>query len=268
MAAISNPAQWITPQVQLNRLNAPVIAEVSPLLLPPLANLVSQYSEDHPWHTALSRMQQALPERRILPERISPLPNHMVHILNSKSAVNEGQQVKDDHIFPLIPQELGTIRQMLQLFEECGDKIYGVGQHPLKMVYFWPLALAEHGDTAPPPTHFALITKDVLPGTRMKPYNDQVARVNALSQKAFGQNEVPTLRDMIAAIFLHYIATREMLFQAGNKQNNHVHTLTRVLEQTAGIRLAAGGFASAGLYVLDSFDEDTVSIGVAGQVNV
>ncbi len=269
MAAIANPVsgtnqvQLITPQDQLRQLNAPVIAEISPLLLPPLANLVSQYSEETShWYTALSLMQKAFPERRILPERISPLPDQMVHILHSKSAVNEDQQVKDDQMLPLIPEELGNIRQMLRLFEEYGDKTYGRGEHPLKMRYFWPQALVEHGDTAPPPTHFALITKDVMPGTRNKTFNDQVDKVAALSKKAFAQYEVPTLRDMIAAIFLHYIATGEMLFPSGNEQNNHVYICTRVLERTAGYHLMAGGFAPSGLSVDFSYFDD-VNMGVA-----
>lgn len=275
MAAIANPvpepypANWVTPEEQLKWLQAKppvetvvekaVNAEVSTHIIPPLANIVSEYSKESPhwWYTALKRLQEAFPEQRILPERISPLPNNIHIILNGKSAVNEGQQVRDDHILPLIPQELGTIREMRSLFEAYGDKTYGKGKHPLKVSNYYD-GLYEfnsyYADRQAPPTHFALITKTILPGTRNKSAKKQTDKVDALREKALVQYEEPTLRDMIAAIFLYYIATGEMLFPRKKDNNSDDIIYTRCLKLEGRKYVLVGNFDFKGLTVWDYDD--------------
>ena len=124
-------------------------------------------------------------------------------------------------------------------------------------------ARQEHADVPFPDTHWMLITNDLLPGSRNKTWDEQVALVRALSQKAFVNYEIPTLQQSFAGITTDMVATGERRYQAGDDQNGNVYTFTRVQETTQGRHLVVGGFASSGLVVSNFFKFDDRRIGVA-----
>jgi hypothetical protein len=266
--------QWITPKQQLDRLHTPLVVRAGRLanavvkkrngekglgrtvgayerLIPDLAKIVADYGGDDSdpkltnWHTALSRPNA-------LPARIPPLPRHIHQILDSKCPIHKGKKVGETHFLMLIPQELGTLNQFAATLANYRQDSFR---------YFWDLAQREHGDTPPERSHWVLITKDVVEGTRNEPYSEQKTKVEALGRGILGY-QVPTVQDFCKAVLLYKVGTGESLYQTGNEQNRNTYTYTRVQETTGGYHLVVGGFAPGGLDVICALDLGF--IGVAG----
>jgi hypothetical protein len=107
-----------------------------------------------------------------------------------------------------------------------------------------------------------LPTQGVLPESRNKPPGEQDELISVLSQKAFVNYETPSVNNFPRALFLHKVATGESLYTAGNAQNGHLYTYTRLQESTQNWRLVVGGFAPAGLgvYYDSYFGSDYVGV--------
>jgi len=254
------PANWISPKEQLERLPS-IAKEVSIIheLIPDLANIIAEYTGDScayysNWYTALNRLGVRL-------EKIPPLPNHIRHILEGKCPIYSDQKkpdgtdykIKDTHVLYLIPKELGTLNHFeSEILKPYGEAKYG-NPNPLRFRYFWNTHRAEYGDVSFKETHWVLMSKDVLPGSRNKSWEVQAALVDALVKKAFVNYEAPSLQDAFAVMMLHKVATEESLYQEGNEQNGNRWTYTRVQETANGHHLIVGGFAPSGVVVYDEY---------------
>lgn len=98
-----------------------------------------------------------------------------------------------------------------------------------------------------------LMTKDVIPGSQRKSYDDQ----REFLRRKGEEFEVPHLLDAATAILMHYVATGIRLYP------NEPSTWTRCQERVRSWQVVCGGFASAGLS-LDTLDYvDSRSVGVA-----
>jgi hypothetical protein len=256
-------AHWITPEEQLKRLPSTIAIaeEVSRVssLIPALAKIVAEYTWDDEaltnWYAALKRLDT-------LPKKIPPLPLDIHQIMYSKCPIYGDQKkedgtpylVKDTHFLSLVPRAFGSINHLEgEILKPYGEKNYPKGQNPLQFQYFWNVVRAEHGNTPFRETHWVLMTKDVLPGSRNRNWAQQVAQVAALSRKAFVNYEIPTLQESFSAITTDMVATGERRYQAGDGQNGNVHTLTRVNEITNAFHLVVGGSAPSGVYVNYSY---------------
>lgn len=258
-AGAGDQAKWITPEQQLEKWIKPnelVIAELAgtrqrpgPLPVWEVAFIVAEYAADNlspnltNWHIALERLT-------ILPDKIPPLP------------LDIHDEVSDIKVLYLIPP--GSLNELEACVSAYGQEHlaeYG-GKNPLRFRYFWPVAREEYGETRFDEWQWILISKGLLVGSRNQPYAKQAQMVVKLSERAFVHYEVPSLKAAVALAFLHKVATGESVLQAGDTQNQHRYTYTRVRETTRGYRLAVGGFASDGLRVTGTYFDDHF-IGVA-----
>ena len=205
------------------------------------------------WYTALQYLGYN--------EQVPALPHHMPMILNGKCPI-QGQnlnpdgtayKVSDTHVLYYIPPwSLNELEARIKAYGESalndlGQKLYP-HENPLQFRYFWDCARQQHGEVRSK-GEWVFISKGVLEGSRNQPYQKQVEMIQELSQKSFVNYEVPSLRAVVAAAFLHKVATRESLYQAGNKQNQDIDTYTRVQEALGNWGLNVGAFASDGFYV-------------------
>jgi hypothetical protein len=88
------------------------------------------------------------------------------------------------------------------------------------------------------------MTRDVLEGSRGKPYAQQKQLVATNAQKAKPPYEVPRILDATVAIFMEHVATGTHLY------SKSPWTFTKCQEKyNADWQLAVGGFAPAGLGV-------------------
>jgi len=183
-------------------------------------------------------------------DEVPPLPDDILEILNSPCPWTAEKKVKETHILALIPKDL-TLNSIGELVKEPkkGQKIK---YHPL-----YDLIEEEYGNTAETESYWALMTKDVLNGSRCKTRSKQLA----LAKEKDGY-KAPNLRQAIFINFMLFVSKEISLF--GWKK------FTCCREKPEGKRLLAvggfrsGGFRYSGLVVVENDDYGSNrSIGVA-----
>jgi len=257
-------AHWITPAEQLRRLHNPMVEELSRVtpLISDLANMVAEYVGGGKsltnWHTSLVCLNA-------LPSKIPPLPTDIGEILESKCPIYSNDEeeksddaplkVKDTHFLALIPEEFVSLNHLGgKILEPYGKKKYVAGYNPLKFSYFDAKGQQTYGDVKFSPTHWVLMTRNLLPRSQSKSGVPLVQLVSDLSKKAFVNYEVPTLQETFAAITTHMVASGERLY--GTKPNN----FTYVQEKTDGFPLAIGGFCSVGVMIDSNYKSGNVGL--------
>ncbi|HSX38644.1 MAG TPA: hypothetical protein VLE95_07435, partial [Chlamydiales bacterium] len=226
--AIDPKAHWITPEEQLDRLHLPTARTVS-ALSPPIsavAKMIAQYTGDDPvmhWYTAHSLLGMVSKE-------IPPLPKEINEIMDSKCPIYGDQtqadgsylKVKDTHFLALVPKEFGTLNQLQRdILKPYAEREYSDKENPLRF-RFTRAAHQAHADAAFPDTHWVLMTKDVLPESRNKSWEEQAALVRELSKESLANYQIPTLQQASVAITADMVATGERLYQQGNDQNGNI----------------------------------------------
>ncbi len=176
-----------------------------------------------------------------------PLPPGMLDTLNQDCPIIPGKKVGETHTLVLIPS---TVNGQPLTENSLGALVKSKGHFSdteAGYEYMCSDVAAQHGDTRKGPSHWALMTKDVLPGSRSKRYAEQQAMVATLARTSRSSYEVPGVLDATACIFMNYLASPqdERLFLFGRNP----WTFTRCQEQVQGHPLVVGGFAPAGLKV-------------------
>lgn len=268
---LSDRQNWITPEEQLERLSASVLkaAFSKTSIIFDIRKIVASYLVDQldpsltNWHTALRRL-------KALPKKHPPLPWNIHQILDSKCPVYGDQlkpdrthyKIKDTHILYLIPGEFATLHHLEEnILKPYGAKTCPKGDtHPFQFASF---VHKEHGDAPFLDTHWVLMTKDILPGSREKTWKDQVAIITTLKKKAFTAYDPPTLQESYAAILLHKVATGQSLFVS----DRYVYTCTRVQEMVfikdVRYHLSLGGFSYSGIMLNTCFTPTCPLVGIA-----
>jgi hypothetical protein len=73
--------------------------------------------------------------------------------------------------------------------------------------------------------------------------------IQELSERASVTYQAPSLKQAFATMFLHFVATQEMLYLTADAVSNRCYTSTRVQEITDGYHFTVGGFGSSGVEV-------------------
>jgi hypothetical protein len=109
--------------------------------------------------------------------------------------------------------------------------------------FIWPSIVQDLGDKSINKSHWVLMTKDILPGSRNKSYGEQQKIVAGLAEKALISYDVPETLESATCILSQYLGSNIRLF------SDNPQTYTRCKEEVQGDRTAVGGFALAGLGV-------------------
>jgi hypothetical protein len=183
-------------------------------------------------------------------KNVPRLPPDIAEILSSDCPFWLGKKVHETHLLILVPQ---TINGQPLTLETLGALV----KKPLTgpATKYSTFDLGEYADPAAPPSHWVLMTRDVIEGSRSKSYLDQQT---LLSQKGHGVYVVPTILAAIVCIFMEYARSGTRLY------SDSPWTYTRCQEKhNANWQLGVGGFAPGGLYVYGHGGGDE-SLGVAG----
>ena len=138
---------------------------------------------------------------------VSPLPEDIIHTLNSPCPWVEGKKVFETHMLVLIPATVNGNPLTINSIEEL-VKSPKMG-HPIQYQseYIGEDLWDEHGDTAIDKPYWALMTRDLLEGSKEKPREELLAL--AASQTGY---QAPTLREAIFSIFMRYVSKEERFF--------------------------------------------------------
>jgi hypothetical protein len=168
-----------------------------------------------------------------------PLPSDIEQILNAPCPFWPGKKVRETHLLTLIPQ---TVNGQPLTLKSLGELVKAPKQgHSTQYRY---LNHGQYTDPSAPAAHWALLTRDVIPGSHSKPYADQEALVFSHAQKTRLPYQVPTIVDAAVSIFMEHVHSGVFLYGESPR------TYTRCQEKyDANWQLVVGGFAPAGLNV-------------------
>lgn len=129
--------------------------------------------------------------------------------------------------------------------------------------HIWSAIVAEHGDRTIDKSHWVLMTKDVLPGSRNKTYNEQQKIVAELAAKSLSllDYEVPGMLVAATCTFAIYFDSNIRLFS--KKPNSYFKTYTSCKEEIQGMQTFAGNFNEDGLVVYHFHNKVSENLGVA-----
>jgi hypothetical protein len=164
------------------------------------------------------------------------LPPDIAEILSSDCPFWPSKEVHETHLLVLVPQTVNGQPLNLKTLGELVKK-------PLKglATQLRSFILGKYTDPTAPSSHWVLLTRDVIEGSRNKSYPDQQT---LLSQKGQGVYAVPTILDATVCIFMEYVRSGTRLY------SDSPWTYTRCQEKhNAKWQLGVGGFASGGLHV-------------------
>lgn len=200
--------------------------------------------------SSISAAEWATPQ--LLLDKLPPYPKAMQDFLDGLDPFDPTKNAKDTHfVVPLIKsftidgvEQPRTLKNLDALDKQTG----GVGCR-----YIWGRILDPAVDQ---PTEvkfeWAVMTKDVVPGSRNQSYPTQKGLVEA---KGY---EVPGFLDAVTCILWEHRRSRNRLF------NTEPCTYTRCKEAIEGWQLVVGGFAPGGLHVNSDYGCAHEHVGVAG----
>jgi hypothetical protein len=188
-------------------------------------------------------------------ENIPPLPANIEEILNSPCPFWLEQKVRETHFLCLIPKTVNgkalTLNNLQKLVKSPKQGT------PTKYRDFTSDVRKEHGSTPVDQSHWVLMTKDVIPGSLNKKYDEQKALVDKEPNY-----QLPPVLEAATVIFMHTYKTGGYIY-TDNKLGPQ-YTYTRCLEKVEGGKWAvvAGCLSAAGLSVVrDRFASSFSGVG-------
>jgi hypothetical protein len=168
-------------------------------------------------------------------KNVPRLPPDIAEILSSPCPFWPSKKVHETHLLVLVPETVDGQPLTLKTLVELVKKVL---QEP--STQYSNFHLGEYTDPDALPSHWVLLTRDVIEGSHSKSYPDQQT---LLSQKCHGVYVVPTILDATVCIFMEYVRSGTRLYS-----DSPSYIFTRCQEKyNANWQLVVGGFASGDL---------------------
>jgi hypothetical protein len=195
------------------------------------------------------------------------LPSNVDEILESPCPFWPEQAVKDTHLLVLIPSTVSGKAFTLDLLGELIQSPRRGSQRTRYFLYDDEVQRLS-GDVYSSSSYWILLTRDVLPGSRSRPYTAQQALVTAqTSHIDNAPYEIPHVLEVATAVLSYYVRSGHRLYEGVEIGNGLPSTSTRCAELLADSAghpslVTVGRFCSRGLVFLSGFDDD-VEFGVS-----
>jgi hypothetical protein len=182
-----------------------------------------------------------------------PLPPNINEILNSPCPFWPDQEIYETHLLVLVPQ---TVKGQPLTLKSLGEFV----QKPLLgyVTKYNSFYLGQYRDSPELSSHWVLLTRDVIEGSRNKSYKEQQDLLAKYCKQAQVTYEVPKVLDTTVCILMEHVRSGTWLY------SQNPWTFTRCQEKgDADRQLGVGGFGSSGLY-LNFYGADFMFRGVGG----
>ena len=188
--------------------------------------------------------------------KVSSLPSGIDQILDSPCPFWEGKQVRDTHLLVLIPKRVSGQALTLDYLGELIKSPQGEGHATKYREYY----AGDIGSQSPGRSYWVLMTKDVLPESRNKGYEDQRKLVADHAKHTGLGYKMPGVLEAAVVMLLHHVRSGERLY------GDNSWAYTRCREKVYDFHRVVGGFSSGGLNVDDNcnFFYGYDDVGVAG----
>ena len=185
------------------------------------------------------------------------LPAGIGQVLDSPCPFWDGQQIRDTHLLVLMPKRVSGQALTLNYLGELIKAPQG-GGHATEYDFYWNKAREAIGSQAAGSSYWVLMTKDVLPESRNKSYQEQCALLADHAKRTGLGYKVPGALEAAVVMLLHYVRSGECLY------GDDPLTYTCCREKVQGYQLVIGGFSSEGLRINDlNYDHKSLR-GIAG----
>ena len=177
------------------------------------------------------------------------LPENIDEILNSPCPFSgdESIKVKDTHMLVLVPATVNREALTLNKLQDLIQNPQNEG-HATNYDYYGDSTKSEYGNTPVERSHWVLMTRDVVPGSRNKTYQEQQDLVN--QYEGYG---LPGALEAAVCILMEHVSSGSKLF------GERPLTYTRCTETVGGrYPVVVGGFGPDGLDVNDYYSDDFV----------
>ena len=193
-----------------------------------------------------------------------PLPRNIEEILNGPCPIWSGKKVRETHMLTLIPSHVNGKQLTLESLGELVKSPKG-GGCATKCHSF---LLCGNKKAHVAQNTWVLMTRDVLPDSRSKRYENQSQLVANLAKKSCQPYEVPHLIEAVTSIFMEYVKTGTWLY------GKNPVTYTRCQDKTQEygyqrVPMIAGGFA-ADEFLVNGFEyaHDECGVGCLRKIRV
>ena len=189
-----------------------------------------------------------------------PLPEDIIEILNDLCTFWPDKEVRDTHLLMLVPEIVNGRPYTLNYLEELIRK--PKTGYATKYRHYASKVKEELGEKSYP-SHWVLMTRDVVPKSRNKSYLEQCQLMSDHGRKTGLPYELPLTLDAATCILMEYVQTGQRLY------GTNPLVFTRCQEKVENNRwpVAIGGFDVDGLYV-NYYNYDDNFDGVAGLCNL
>ena len=186
-----------------------------------------------------------------------PLPPNIENILNSSCPFWPDKKVRDTHLLFLVPATVDGKPLTLNSFQELIQK----PKKGYKTQYkFYDSYVKNELGNQSTSSHWVLMTRDIIPGSRGKSYEDQKKLVATHAKNSGQPYELPKALDVTIGILIEHVQTATKLY------SDNPFIYTRCQEKVGENRwpVAIGGFAAGGLDISTFSWKDRIFIGVGG----
>ena len=170
------------------------------------------------------------------------LPSNIEEVMNSPCPFWREKQVKETHLLALIPSHVAgkplTLDYLGELIKSPKGGGYGAKYDPYSEVH------KDIGSQSPASSYWILMTRDVLPGSGNKNYQNQCALVADHAKRTGLEYKVPGALEAAVVVLLHHVRSGERLYSS----NPWTYTRCRNKDKNGNQRVV-GGFTSEGLCV-------------------
>ena len=178
-----------------------------------------------------------------------PLPENIEEMLNEPCFFWPNKKVEETHLLVLIPNTVNgkpfTMNYLGELIQKPKSR------HSTKYMNYSNYAKEAVGDRAYP-SHWVLITGDIVPGSKFGHYSKCCQLITEHSKKTGIPYELPSLLEATTSILMHYVKTGEKLY-ATRLYGDYPHYVYSQDFDKHNNSLVVGGFVLGGLKVFDSF---------------
>ena len=158
-----------------------------------------------------------------------------------------GKSIRETHILVRMPKGL-TVKKL----GELAKKYFPSNINGYKDIR--DRIIDELGDKSVEESFWLLMTKEVLPGSRNKSYEQQKTTVAELAATTGAPYQVPTALEAATCILAEYSRSKNRLF------NDSPWTFTHCKESVQGWQVVVGSFAPAGLVVNCYYAGDDIGV--------
>ena len=182
------------------------------------------------------------------------LPVEIYTILQAPCPFWPGKKVFETHMLVLIPEKvsgkpfcLNFLRELIQRPKQGPATNYR---------YYSEYIKPEDKTRAPAKAYWMLLTRDVLPDTRNKTFQEQKQKVDSIG----GGYELPDLLEMATSVLMEHVRSGKMLY------SDAPYTYTRCQEiDSYRHHCVVGGFSASGVrvhYRSDDCRNENIGVGV------